>query len=146
MTFLKVTQLCPTLCDPMDCSLPGCFVHGILQARILEQVAFPFSKGRGDLPNSGVEPRSPKLQVNSSLSEHQGSPQILEQEAYPFSRISSQHRIKPRSSALQADSLPAELPGKAVEKAQKINQWLPRNEWTCGRDYLQRSPREFGNS
>jgi len=37
---VKVTQLCPTLCDPMDCMVPG-----ILQARILEWVAFPFSRG-----------------------------------------------------------------------------------------------------
>ena len=35
----KVAQLCPTLCDPMDCSLPGSYVHGIFQARILEWVA-----------------------------------------------------------------------------------------------------------
>ena len=41
---VKVTQLCPTLCDPMDCSLPGSSVHGILQARILEWVAMPFSR------------------------------------------------------------------------------------------------------
>ena len=34
-----VAKLCPTLADPMDCSLPGSFVHGILQARILEWVA-----------------------------------------------------------------------------------------------------------
>ena len=40
-----VTQLCPTLCDPMDCSLPGSSVHGILQVRILEWVAIPFSRG-----------------------------------------------------------------------------------------------------
>ena len=40
-----VTQLCPTLCDPMDCSPPGSSVHGIFQARILEQVAIPFSRG-----------------------------------------------------------------------------------------------------
>ena len=38
-----VTQLCPTLCDPMDCSPPGSSVHGILQARILEWVAILFS-------------------------------------------------------------------------------------------------------
>ena len=37
---VKVTQACPTLCDPMDYT-----VHGILQARILEWVAFPFSRG-----------------------------------------------------------------------------------------------------
>ena len=62
---VKVAQSCPTLCDPMDNR-----VHGILQARILEWVAFPFSRG------------------------------------------SSQPRIKSRSPTLQADSLPAELPGK----------------------------------
>ena len=39
-----VTQSCPTLCDPMDCSLPGSSVHGILWARILEWVAIPFTK------------------------------------------------------------------------------------------------------
>ena len=36
---------CPTLCDTMDCSLPGSSVHEILQARILEWVAISFSKG-----------------------------------------------------------------------------------------------------
>ena len=35
----EVAQSCPTLCDPMDCSLPGSFLHGILQARLLEWVA-----------------------------------------------------------------------------------------------------------
>ena len=35
----EVAQSCPTLCDPMDCSLPGSSVHGVLQARILEWVA-----------------------------------------------------------------------------------------------------------
>ena len=42
---MKVAQLCSTLFDPMDCSLPDSSVHGILQARILEWVAIPFSKG-----------------------------------------------------------------------------------------------------
>ena len=41
----KPLQSCPTLCDPMDCSPPGSSVHGILQARILGWVAFPFSRG-----------------------------------------------------------------------------------------------------
>ena len=40
-----VIQSCPTLCDPTDCSLPSSSVHGILQARILEWVAIPFSRG-----------------------------------------------------------------------------------------------------
>ena len=38
-----VTQLCPILCNPMDCSPPGSSVHGILQARLQEWVAIPFS-------------------------------------------------------------------------------------------------------
>ena len=41
----EVAQLCPTLRDPMDCSLPGSSVHGIFQARVLEWVAIAFSKG-----------------------------------------------------------------------------------------------------
>ena len=40
----KLLQSCPTLCDPVDCSLPGFSVHGILQARILEWVTTSFSQ------------------------------------------------------------------------------------------------------
>ena len=40
-----VAQSCPTLCDPVDCSPPGSSVHGILQARTLEWVARPSSRG-----------------------------------------------------------------------------------------------------
>ena len=65
---VKVAQACPTLCDPMDYK-----VHGILQARILEWVAFP---SPGDLPNPGIEPRSPhSRQILYQLS-HKGSYQI----------------------------------------------------------------------
>ena len=41
----KSLQPDPTVCDPMDCSLPGSSVHGILQARMLEWVAVPSSRG-----------------------------------------------------------------------------------------------------
>ena len=61
---VKVTQSCPTLCDPMDYT-----VHGILQARILEWVAFP---SPGDLPNPGLELRSPALQADSLPAETLG--------------------------------------------------------------------------
>ena len=70
-----VARSCLTLCDPMDCSLPGSSVHGILQARILELVVMPFP---GDVPNPGIEPRSPALQVDSLPSEPKGKPRILE--------------------------------------------------------------------
>ena len=39
------TQLCPILCYPKDCNLPGSSLHGILQAKILEWEAIPFSRG-----------------------------------------------------------------------------------------------------
>ena len=77
---VKIAQSCLTLCDPMDCT-----VHGILHARILEWIAFPFSRGSS-------QPRSPALQVDSWPAEPQGSPRILERVAYPFSSRSSRPR------------------------------------------------------
>ena len=62
---MLVPQLCPTLCNPADCSLPASSVHGILQVRILNCVAIPSLVA---FPNSGVEPRG-----FTPLS-HQGSP------------------------------------------------------------------------
>ena len=50
----EVFQSCPTLCDPVDCSLPGSSVHGIFQARILEWVAISFS--RRIFPTQGLNP------------------------------------------------------------------------------------------
>ena len=63
---VEVAQSCPTLCDPRDYT-----VHGILQARILEWVAFPFSRGSS---NPGIEPRSPALHVDSLPAETPGKP------------------------------------------------------------------------
>ena len=45
---MSVIQLCPTLCDPMDCSLPGSSVHGVFQARILEWVAISVCENKND--------------------------------------------------------------------------------------------------
>ena len=47
MISLKVSKdaVCPTLCDPMDCSLPGSSVHGVFQAKVLEWVAISTSTG-----------------------------------------------------------------------------------------------------
>jgi len=60
--------------DPIDCSLPGSSVHGILQARILEWAAVPFSMGRspGNLPDPGIIPGPFVLQTDSLLSEPPG--------------------------------------------------------------------------
>ena len=50
----EVAQSCTTLCDPIDCSLPGSSIHGISQARILEWVASSFSRG-SSRPRDGTQ-------------------------------------------------------------------------------------------
>ena len=67
-----VTQLCLTLCDCMDYNHPGSFVHGIFQARILEWVDMPSSKGSS-------QPSSPALQTDSLPSEPPGKPKNTEE-------------------------------------------------------------------
>ena len=62
VVLCSVTQFCPTLWDPTDCSPQGSSVHGILQARILEWVAIPFSMG-SSRPRD--QTRSPALQADS---------------------------------------------------------------------------------
>ena len=94
---VKVAQPCPTLRDPMDSR-----VHGILQARILEWLAFPFFRGSSQ-PGDRIGLRHCR-QIFFQLS-HKGSPRILEWVAYPFSSRSSQPRKKLGSPALQVDSL-----------------------------------------
>ena len=66
---VKVSQSCLIPCDPMNCSPPGSSVHEILQARIREWVAMPFSMG---LPDTEIEPESPALQADSLQSEPPG--------------------------------------------------------------------------
>ena len=53
-----VAQLCPTLCDPMNCTPPGSSVPGVSQARYWSGLPFP---SPGDLPDPGIEPKSPVL-------------------------------------------------------------------------------------
>ena len=73
-TVSKVTvaQSGPTLCDPLNCSPPGSFTHGISQTRILEWVAIPFSRG---FPQPRDQPRSRASQADSLPSEPPGKPQ-----------------------------------------------------------------------
>ena len=92
-----VAQSCLTLCDPMDCSPQGSFVHRILQARILEWVAVPFSSGSSQ-PTDQTHPGLPHCRWILYQLRHQGSPRILEWVAYPFSRGLSQPRNQTRVS------------------------------------------------
>ena len=82
-----LSQLCPTLCDPMDCSPPGFSIHGdspYKNTGVGCQVLL-----QGIFPSQGLNPGLPHCrQILYHLS-HQGSPWILEWVAYPFSRGSS---------------------------------------------------------
>ena len=74
MPVVQSFQLYLTLCDPMDCSLPGSSVHGVLQVGILEWVAMPSPR---DFPNLGIEPASPvspTFQADSLPTEPPGKP------------------------------------------------------------------------
>ena len=70
----EVVQSCPTLCDPMDCSLPGSSLHRIFQARVLERVAVCISRGSS-------QPRdqtgSPALHADALPSEPPGKPTVM---------------------------------------------------------------------
>ena len=70
---MLVTQSCLTLCDPVHCSLSGSSVYGILQGRILEWIAFSFSRGS----SQPIEPRSASLQADSLLFKPPGKPIYL---------------------------------------------------------------------
>ena len=70
---LVIFQLCPILCDPMDCSPQALLSMAILQARILEWVA---THPPGDLPNLGIKPRSPALQADPLPTEPPGKPPL----------------------------------------------------------------------
>ena len=66
----EVAQSCPTLCDPMDCSLPGSM--GFSRQEYSSGLPFP---SPGDLPHPGIEPRSPVLHAEALTSELPGKPQ-----------------------------------------------------------------------
>ena len=102
-------QSCLTFCDPVDRTVALQAPQSMGFSRQEYWSGLP-SPPPGDLPNPGVEPRSPR-----PLS-HQRSPRTLEWVAYPFSRGSSRPGIETGSPALQVDSLPAELPGTPTEK------------------------------
>ena len=55
----EVAQSCPTLCNPMDCSLPGSSIHGVFQASITRMGCRFLLQGK--LPDPGIKPKSPAL-------------------------------------------------------------------------------------
>ena len=109
-----VTQLCPTLCNPVDCSPSGSSVHGDSPSKNTGVGCHALLQGI--FSTQGLNPgRSPTWQADSLPSELPGKPKntgvgslSLLQGIFPTPKI------EPESPALQADSLPAELPGKST--------------------------------
>ena len=93
-----VAQSCLTIWDPRDCSPPGSSVSGLLQARLLEWVAIPFSRGSSQ-PRDQTQGLPHCRWILYQLS-HKGSPRILEWVAYPFSSGSSRPRSQTRVSCI----------------------------------------------
>ena len=91
---VKVSELCPVLCNAMDYT-----VHGILQARILECIAFPFSRGSSQ-PGDEIQVSCIIGRFFYQLS-HKVSPRILEWVAYPFSSGSSWPRNQTGVSCIE---------------------------------------------
>ena len=117
----EIAQLCPTLSDPMDCSLPGSSIHGIFQARVLEWGAIAFSvhglyspcnspgqnTGVGSLSllqeiflTQRLNPGLPRCSWILDQLSHKESPRILEWVAYPFCSGSSWPRNQTRVSCI----------------------------------------------
>ena len=107
-----VPQSCPTLRDPMDCSLPGFSVHEDSPGKNTRVGCHALLQGI--VPTQGSNPGLPYCKQILCCLSLQGSPRILEWVAYPPG-------IKPGSPALQADSLPAELPGKPLSTVPAID-------------------------
>ena len=106
---MKVTQLHLTFCYPMDYT-----ARGILQARILEWVAVPFSRG---LSNPEIEPKNSTLQEDSLPAEPPRKPKNTGVGSLSLLQwIFLPPEFEPGSPALQVDSLPAELPVKPQSK------------------------------
>ena len=72
--MLKLSPVWPVdSCDPLDCSLPGSSIHGTSRQEYWSELPFP---SPGNLPNPGIEPRSPALQADFFTDEPPGKPFI----------------------------------------------------------------------
>ena len=132
----EVAQSCPTLSDPMDCTLPGSSVHGIFQARVLKWAAISFSRGTS----------RPRDQTQVSC--------IVGRRFTVWATREAQPETKSTSSTLQVDSLPFEPPGKpkntgvgslfliqGIFPTQGLNQALLHCRWILYQLSYQGSPK-----
>ena len=103
---LLSSQLCPTICDPIDCSPPSSSVHGISRQEYCSGLPFP---PPGDLPGPGIEPGSPTIWADSLPSKPPGKPIVHFGECFgsrktlPLSMPSGRAHIPQRNNYLKSN-------------------------------------------
>ena len=124
-----VTPLCLTLCNPMDCSLPGSSVHGNSPGKNTGWSGLSFPS-QGDLPNSGIKPGSPAWQEDSLPAEPQGKPCVPQLINLPSrSNFQFSGPVSSTSSTLRIESDRREEGVKAVEsQIEPSHHWQPSEE------------------
>ena len=119
-------------CDPMDCSLPGSSVHGILQARIVEWVAISFSRGSSQESDPGIKLGSPALKADF-FTDWATEPTLISFKSYllPFE--------------LKYYRLPRWLSGKELIQETLVRSWVgKRRKWQPTPVFLPRKPTDRG--
>ena len=106
----KSLQSCPALCNPMDCSPPGSSVHGILQARTLEWVAIPSSRGSSQPRDRAHVSRGSCLAHRFFTIEPPGKPKTL-LSSVQFSRSVVSNSFQPHESQHARPPCPSPTPG-----------------------------------
>ena len=126
-----VAQSCPTLCDPTDCSPPDSSVHGILQGRILEWVAVPFSRGSSLLRD---QTQSPALQADSLLFEPAEKLSVVAVHRLSCSvacGIFPDQELNPCPLHWQVDSHPLYHQGSPILLFSRKNSFTPLPSYAC---------------
>ena len=123
LSLTGVAQSCLTLCDPMDCSLPGSSVHGIFQARILGWVAISFSR----LSSQPRELRSPALQENSLLTELPGNSKMEDYWVIYIVTIRHWLRAVPWGTFILWQVGPTSWAANLVQQQEKCGCWQLEN-------------------
>ena len=130
--WVSVAQSCPTLCNLMDCSPPGSSVHRILQARILEWVATPFSRGSSLCRD---QTQSHALQADSLPSEPPGKPLIQRPDGNKYFRLCGSYSL---SELLQSAAVVCKSHGQYISELEWMysnktlqNRWQARLAVDC---------------
>ena len=128
----KSLQLCPTLCDPMDWSSPGCSIHGALQERILEGVAISFSIGSSWPRDQTCISCGSWIIVDSLPLSHQGSPMQLQNQRKCSTALFLVSNFELQEEIFQASEMQTDSKNMS-ERWQRQKTWMSEN-WVQSSD------------